>query len=145
MRRSFLLVWLAAAGCGGPAAPVYPVAGTLLVGGRPAGNARLAFHPLAPDTARPVGVTAADGTFQLTTHAAGDGAPAGEYVVTLVWPDPAVVVDECDCPDPATHDHLSGAYADPATSPLRAAVRPGANTVTLEATPTARGWNLPRR
>ncbi|MFO0951873.1 MAG: hypothetical protein U0835_12120 [Isosphaeraceae bacterium] len=34
---------------------------------------------------RPSGKVSEDGTFQLTTYEAGDGAPAGEYTATLQW------------------------------------------------------------
>src|SRR5262245_25475123 len=69
---------------------VDPVVGKLLVNGVPAANAMVAFHPLGtggPAALRPVGVTGPDGTFCLTSYEAGDGAPAGEYAVTAVWPD----------------------------------------------------------
>lgn len=144
-----LLAVLASFGCGGKDAgrvAVYPVEGRVFVAGRPAGNARLAFHPLGgggPAAVYPVGVTLADGTFRLTTYTAGDGAPAGEYVVTMTWPHPLMPVDECECVDPATHDRLQSLYADPATSQLRATVRPGPNAITIQATVGGRGWNLP--
>jgi hypothetical protein len=135
------------AGCGGPdRVPVHPVAGTLLVGGRPAANAHVVFHPTDGAVAvRPVAVTGPDGVYRLTTFAAGDGAPAGGYVVTVFWPADTMPADPCDCPDPSAHDRLRGAYLDPARSPLRAAVVPGENRVELRAEVGAEGWNLPRR
>jgi hypothetical protein len=136
------------AGCGEPAnrVVVYPVAGTVFVAGRPADNVRVMFHPLAAGGTPlfPVGVSRADGTFQLTTMKAGDGAPAGEYVVTVLWPDPADPADECGCPALSPHDRLRGQYLDPAKTTLRATVQPGRNEVVLRADPGARGWNLPR-
>ena len=147
VRTALLLGW--AAGCagreaGGPA--VCPVEGVLVVDGAPAANARVAFHPAGGGpAARPVGVTGPDGGFRLSTHAPGDGAPAGDYVVTVLWPDDSMPVDECECPDPAAHDRLRGAYLNPATSPLRATVGPGPNRVALRAEVGSRGWNLPRR
>jgi hypothetical protein len=90
---------------------LYAVEGNVLVNGEPAENLNVAFHPL--DGGRnlfcPVGRTDSKGTFHLTTRLGEDGAPAGEYSVTLVWPDG--LIDECECVDPALHDRLKGLYA----------------------------------
>jgi hypothetical protein len=45
----------------------------------------------------------------MTTRSGGDGAPAGEYRVTLVWRDGLMY--ECECIDPTLHDRLKGLYA----------------------------------
>lgn len=147
-----LLSLTLAAGCRSQGAnddrvKVYPVEGTLNVLGRPAGNAHVAFHHT--DKARigglcPVGITRPDGTFRVTTYRSGDGAPEGEYVVTVVWPNEATMALEECCADPITHDRFCGLYLDPAKSPLRATVRPGPNGITLHTTVGGRGWNLPR-
>ncbi len=86
MRTIFLLAVVAGAGCGGRSdkVPLYPVEGSVRVAGQPASGARLMFHPedgLA--TPVPFAVTGPDGQFQVTTYSLGDGAPAGDYVVTL--------------------------------------------------------------
>lgn len=146
MYRTAIFAYLSCvclAGCGSrDKLKLYPVAGTLLVSGEPAANAKIAFHPLSPGAAAlPVATTAPDGTFRLTTYAAGDGAPAGEYAVTVVWPDDSLPVDECV---EAAHDRLQGRYADPTKTKLRATVRPEAtNEVTLK-TSLAGSWSLPR-
>src|SRR5205809_799630 len=98
--------------------PTYSVEGVFLVGDVPAGGAHLAFHSTGDGADRPVGVTGPDGTFRMMTHAPADGAPAGEYIVTVYWPNHAIPFDECACIDFAVHDRLTGAYADPDTSPL---------------------------
>lgn len=135
--RAILLIGLA--GCGGPrVVAVHPVGGTLTVGDRPAANAMVAFHPLDRAGARaalPVASTGPDGTYRLTTYAAGDGAPAGTYAVTVVWPDDRGPHDECE--DVVKHDRLEGLYADPAGSPWRVTVGPGTNEVPLRAAPPA--------
>ncbi|MBN9120327.1 MAG: hypothetical protein J0I06_14415 [Planctomycetes bacterium] len=128
---------------------VYPVEGKLLVLGRPAGDAALAFRAADKDRAGghcPVGITRADGTFRLTTYSQDDGAPEGEYVITLYWPhDPQFATGvACECSEVTTHDRLFGRYADPATSQLRATVRPERNEIALHATVGGTGWNLPR-
>lgn len=140
----FLLLFALAplAGCGQsapPAVAVYPVEGQLIVSGVPAGSAQVAFHPVGDGSAAiSVGLTGPDGRFRLTTRITHDGAPAGEYAVTVFWP-----IDGCSCDDPA-HDRLKGAYADRAKSSLRATVRPETNTITIHATVGFGGWNLPR-
>jgi len=90
---------------------LYAVEGKVLVNGKPAENVNVAFHPLDGDRNLfcPVGRTNGKGIFHLTTRYDADGAPAGEYSVTLVWPDG--LIDECDGPDPALHDRLKGFYA----------------------------------
>ena len=67
--------------------PVYPVQGQVLVKGRPAANAQVTFHPVegGPDAVRPVGQVDEQGRLTLTTYAHGDGAPEGEYRVTVQW------------------------------------------------------------
>ena len=112
---------------------------------RPAANAHVVFHPLdktGTGGRTPVGITGADGTFRMTTHASDDGAPAGEYAITVLWINDAIPFDACA--DPATHDRLCGLYLDPATSRLRATVRPERNEITLHATIGGAGWSLPR-
>lgn len=154
MRLSFVAAFAAGllAGCGArsqgpPRVPVHPVEGKLVVGGRLAGNSRVVFHAVAKGDGPPlvpVGTTRSDGSFRLTTYTFGDGAPAGEYVVTVVWVNEAIPIDECEGTDLMTHDRLCGLYADPNTSTLRATVTPGTNTLTIRAAPGGKGWNLPR-
>jgi hypothetical protein len=89
---------------------LYAVEGNVLINGEPAANLNVAFHPLDGDKKYcPVGRTDGKGTFHLMTHAGADGAPAGEYSVTFVWPDG--LLDECECVDPTIHDRLKGLYA----------------------------------
>ena len=59
----------------------------MLVEGKPAEGVQVFFHPLdASQRGIPRGVTDAEGRFQLRTYHDGDGAPAGEYTVTVYWP-----------------------------------------------------------
>lgn len=133
------------AGCDNPRQlAVFPVEGTLTVNGQPAANAMVAFHPVnlaGSPTILPVASTGRDGTYRLMTYAAGDGAPAGEYAVTVVWPDDSQPRDECV--DVVTHDRFQGSYADPARSPWHVSVVPGTNVVPLRALPPTDDWSLP--
>ena len=136
-RSVYAPLLLGLVGCGGDReAVIYPVWGTLTVGGRPAANAMVAFHRLDRPGSRaalPVASTGPDGSYRLTTRAAGDGAPAGRYAVTVVWPDDSRPRDECE--HIAEHDRFEGRYADPAGSPWRVTVGPGGNVVPLRADP----------
>ncbi|MGE3638448.1 MAG: hypothetical protein AB7G28_07805 [Pirellulales bacterium] len=106
---------------------LYAVEGKVLVNGAPAENLNVAFHPLDrhQNPFCPVGRTNSKGIFHLTTRTAADGAPAGEYRVTFVWPDG--LIDECECPDPTLHDRLQGLYATADQSSLRVEVGPSGN------------------
>jgi hypothetical protein len=114
---------------GAPREPtVYAVEGKVLVDGAPAENLNVAFHPLDGGEHKfcPVGRTDSHGIFHLTTRRMGDGAPAGEYHVTLVWPDG--LVDDCECVDPTLHDRLKGSYAKSVSSKFQVTVGSSRNT-----------------
>lgn len=81
----------AATGCG-QAQPervaVYPVSGKVTFKGQPAPGAIVALHPKAgplADVPTPRASVGKDGTFQVSTFAGSDGAPVGEYVLTVLW------------------------------------------------------------
>ena len=93
---ALLVGTLALAGCGGGGKP-----GAVPAGGKvtyrkatvPAG-ALVVFHPADPAAEKRIGgkpfaKVGDDGTFALTTYAEGDGAPEGEYGVTIDWRPPA--------------------------------------------------------
>lgn len=100
--------------------PVYPVKGQLLTAdGKPASGAAIAFYPTDGGSTYPFVPHArvdSDGSFALTSYRAGDGAPAGEYTVTVIWR------TENPEGDPIGPDRLRGRYSDPKKTPLRAAV-----------------------
>jgi hypothetical protein len=55
---------------------------------KPTPGALVILHPLNdpdPRAPRPVARVGADGRFSPTTYSADDGAPAGEYAVTVAW------------------------------------------------------------
>ncbi len=111
------------ASCGGSGRPpVYPVSGSLKVKGAPATGAFVVFHPRGEQDRRalkPHGRVGLDGTFRLTTFDTNDGAPEGEYAVTVVWPAEAGP----HSPDPGETgpDRLGGRFADP-VKPVRTVV-----------------------
>ncbi len=86
LRGLFLLLPLVAVvlvGCGGSSlTPPVPVSGKVTLDGKPVADAHVTF--LGAKGARSAsGKTASDGTFKLTTVNTDDGAPPGEYVVTI--------------------------------------------------------------
>ena len=122
---------------------LYAVEGKVLVDGEPAENLNVAFHPLDGDKNLfcPVGRTNSKGIFHLMTRSNSDGAPAGEYRVTLVWPDG--LIDECECPDPALHDRLKGLYAKADKSKFQVRVGSSGNSFWFNASPPRSRDGLP--
>src|SRR4029079_1726904 len=107
---------------------LYAVEGKVLVNGEPAENLNVAFHPLGDGNNLfcPVGRTNNKGIFHLMTRSGADGAPAGDYRVTLVWPDG--LIDECECIDPTLEDRRKGLYAKAVQSKYQVTVRSSGNT-----------------
>jgi UDP-2,3-diacylglucosamine pyrophosphatase LpxH len=99
--------------------PTFPVAGTLTVGGKPLAGATVILNSYNAVTERYAGVadgrTDEMGRFQISTYARFDGAPVGEYVVTVV-----------------KADAVPAAYSAAATTPLKVVVKEIPNTVDLD-------------
>ncbi|AMV37290.1 hypothetical protein VT85_07645 [Planctomyces sp. SH-PL62] len=121
---------LAGLGCGeGEVArlPVHAARGKILVDGKPADAAFVAFHPRAgePNLPRPTAYTAADGSFELPTYQTSDGAPAGEYAVAVAGGpgvDPSGDSEAEEEPD-----RLGGRYTNPKTTELQARIVEASN------------------
>jgi hypothetical protein len=117
---------------GGP--KLYPVHGKLLQNNRPVAGALLTFHPKDGTvyTVLPTGLTDDDGTFTLETGA-NEGAPAGDYVVTLIAPEVVKAgagqkkASMGRKPDSA--DRFKGAYTSEAGSKLRVEIKQGENNL----------------
>jgi hypothetical protein len=98
----------------------YPVKGTVMVDGKPAKGATVSFHPkevIGDKSYIPTGQTNENGEFSLSTYMTDDGAPAGEYDVTVVWHvryNPISTLWE--------GDKLNGRYADKTKTTLRVTV-----------------------
>jgi hypothetical protein len=129
----FAIVLLAVSGCGsGNRIQPYPVTGAVFVHGEPAFGARVFFSPAAnptdPRALRPFAVVDKDGSFRLTTYKTFDGAPAGDYVVTVTW---SMKLPGASGNDDAARspDRLKNAYGSPAVSKLRATVKPEPNSL----------------
>jgi len=114
---------------------IHPVRGKVLFRNQPVEHAWVVFYPQGGSEQmqkmRPSGRSGPDGSFTLTSYKEEDGAPAGEYKVTVEWPseDPN---DPSDPDDPEGQiprgpDRFGGRYADPATTPLKATIVQGNN------------------
>jgi hypothetical protein len=106
--------------------PVFPARGQVFIDGKPVAGATVFFVPVEidPDGIAPFGVTDATGAFTLTTYLTFDGAPAGEYVVTIRAPGPPRSTDEEQGPD-----RLKGRYNDATKPKLRATIEKKPNEI----------------
>jgi hypothetical protein len=104
--------------------PAFPVRGQVLVAGRPLETGFVVFHPAdkAAGAPRPSGYVK-DGKFSLTTYKAGDGAPTGDYLVTVESRE----VPSEDKGSEVPRNRLPDRYSKPETSGLRAVVASGTN------------------
>ncbi len=111
--------------------PTQRVAGKVFFEGTPATDAQVIFHLISADGKSFTRVADAlvepDGTFNLTTYTANDGAPIGDYAVTVTRRVPPW--DEQGKPG---RNQLPERYARPQSSGLRAKVTEGANDFTFE-------------
>ena len=110
--------------------PTFPVSGQILLpDGKPAEHALVIFHPVGQAAGpKPRGKVLANGTYQLTTFATDDGAPTGEYQVTVELWLPGR-------PDEGPSNRLNAKYAKPESSGLTATVGTGPaeiKTITLK-------------
>lgn len=106
---------------------VHPVRGTATFQKKPAARAVVVLHPLAPGPLKdvfPHGEVGPDGTFQIGTFAPGDGTPAGEYAVTISWPEAKTDRDGAEV---IGGDRLNGRYNDPAKSKWKVQIKEGVN------------------
>jgi hypothetical protein len=113
-RRGFGVVFLAlstlALGSCSGRPRLYPAHGKLLVDEEPATGAVLVFNPVDttnPKLVRPYGHVDQEGSFTLSSFKQNDGAPAGDYIVTVQWRRKRKSPFEPDGPD-----KLQGRYAD---------------------------------
>jgi hypothetical protein len=103
---------------------VNKVRGLVLVDGKPAAQAQVLLHPAAgsAEELRPSGHTDDQGYFTLSSYVNGDGAPEGDYVVTVTWFRMHQVGG-----DSVRYNALPKRYADTQTSQLRVTVNKSDN------------------
>ncbi len=122
-----LLCGLAVGCSGSKQTPVYPVRGQVLLNGKPLPQAIVTFHPngAGPDAPAPSAQTDAEGRYTLTSFESGDGAPEGDYAVSLVCFRARELRKGSD--EDSARNIVPVRYANAATSRLTAKVSPGAN------------------
>ncbi len=109
---------------------LHPVSGQILDGAQPAVGVQVVLYP--QDAAQtnihnlfPHGETDQNGRFDLSTYVAGDGAPTGDWTVTLTWPidriDPKLKEQWLATGD-SLPDRLRGRYASPQASKLHVTI-----------------------
>lgn len=96
--------------------------GYMTINGKPPVDAIVSFvstgDPIDTRESRPWGLVNDDGSYTLTTYELFDGAPVGEYAITIRWP------MSLSGPSP---DRLLGAYSETSHSPLIVKVKPEKN------------------
>jgi hypothetical protein len=121
-------------GCSGePQRPaVYPVTGQVLFDGRPAAGAVVSFHAKGTTGQFPTPSAKADGrgNFTLTTYQAEDGAPQGDYVVTVELRPFITKNGEVE----QGPNQLPPKYSSPKTTTVVASVTEGENKVPIKIT-----------
>ncbi|QDT52425.1 hypothetical protein Pan44_04360 [Caulifigura coniformis] len=112
------------AGCGESwEADTYPAHGELFINGKPAAGAFVTLIPAGEKVdireSKPWGFVQDDGSYSIRTYEAGDGAPAGEYKLTIVW--------RFDPRGQAETDRLGFVYSRPEKSQWAVTIEPGEN------------------
>jgi hypothetical protein len=125
MTGGLLLVLGALSGCSSGGPKLAPAGGIVRYKGKPMKDIAVVLH--AEQGLMASGITDAEGRFQLSTLAPGDGAPLGEHKVTLVYKDPTENVN----PPPST---IPLRYRQAETSGLTAVVENKKNDFTFELT-----------
>lgn len=110
----------------------HPVNGKLLLDGQPLAGMTVSFQRFNKDTERYVNVcdgrTDENGRFVMTTYTKFDGAPEGEFAVTVVpAPKPGVAGERPKSPLPEK-------YAAATATPLKVMIKAGTNDLNLELT-----------
>jgi len=131
------LAFFMVTGCGQSGPKLHPVRGTVLVNKKPAAEALVFMHRKGRNSLEeqvPFGKADKDGSFKVMNGNSGEGAPEGEYTLTVYWPDMSKPEDG----NGGRPDALNGAYDKVAQSKLTFTVKSGQNTIpTLELVPGA--------
>jgi hypothetical protein len=116
--------------------PLNPVIGQVRSDSGPLEGASVVFYPVGGgellQDLRPRGTTNVDGQFQLQTYLPGDGAPVGEFKVTIEWhgkPVPEDSADERHDADNLRPNLLLATLAAPESTPINARISNGENVL----------------
>lgn len=116
--------------------PCFPASGRVLLNDKPVEGAEMWLFPTDPAVlerqppVRPFAKTAADGSFDLMTYVAKDGAPAGTYKVRVICEKKGKAAGPADDERAAgLVNVLPAVYGDPEKSGLTVTIRPGENAI----------------
>ena len=106
----------------------YPVSGSVTFQGKPAVGAVVVLHRLGDSAVSlvPTGEVGDDGHFRIGTRAGGDGAPTGEYAVTVTWPRTR---KDRQTGDEIVEDRLEGRFHSAKESRFKITVVEGENSI----------------
>ncbi len=128
-RRCLLvLAAISIVGCGGDEPfrkETSPVKGKITIDGKaPGSEVQMECHAVAGmDAEHPTfsqTATDVDGNFSIATYAAGDGVPAGDYILTFSWRVFNIMSRDYTGPD-----QLNDRYSDPKSSAIKLTVKGG--------------------
>jgi len=110
--------------------PVFPVKGSVEFDGEPASGAFVVFHPKTPakpgeESPRSTAQVQTDGTFEVTTASQADGAPAGDYAVTVLWTKPIKQGNDTV----AGPNVIPPIYSSPDSTPLSVTIKDAPNQI----------------
>jgi hypothetical protein len=116
---------IATTGCGDGVAriPTHKAQGQVLWEGKPLANAFVVLHPENPELVPAQASTDASGNFTLTTFDTGDGAPAGDYKLTVAYYRP-IKEGGSLVPGP---NIIPPKYSDASRTELRVSIKEGEN------------------
>lgn len=122
-----ILSALMIAGCGpegpqgGPRVETYPITGTVHIDGKPEQAILVTCHPVGESAVHTTisGFTDEQGRFSIGTYESGDGAPEGEYKLTVKWGQWGLNGRY------GGPDKLKDRYSDPDSSEYSVVVSPG--------------------
>lgn len=114
---------------------LHPVSGQITFNGEPIPDATVRLHPVTPKTDgslvhHPSGVVKEDGTFAIFTfreEGRGQGAPAGEYRISVSWLGSLEGLSESSIDE--LKERLPAKYTKPQTSGLTVTVTEGENEI----------------
>jgi hypothetical protein len=115
--------------------PVFPVIGHLSVNGQTPTGAFVVLHPkngtaIAPsgEAVHPRAVVKPDGSFVVGTYGAEDGAPSGEYSLTVEW---RKIIRSSDGSPVLGPNVVPAKFARPQTSPVSIRIAEKSNELDL--------------
>ena len=105
--------------------PVLPYEGEVKINGKPISGATVIFHAkkTGEQFVLPSGTTDGSGKFRLTSNKEFDGAPEGDYAVTITWVKPVLNAVKSLDGDETVRNFLPAYLANPQTSGLVASVQ----------------------